>query len=743
MTFKTLEARYNERVSQLYEGATTKWEGGKEGGGFNADPLMPRRPGNGYFGFPDKLLGRALPTLSAIQDTLRMVKYTASIRGLIGFLAKQQLLQSGNTFQTTRLINPAFHILAAGLPGIGNVLRVRRHWSPRLTPQGLLPTFKQDAHTVNVKQFGQLQVSTATEVLRRYTDKYKINNPLTIGQKIKNFLSPVTTLFGLGGKPNMGWTDGSKFLSIGSKHNPEGTTWNISRPELLENSIVQQNIEDNPRKTQFATPRFIIPKTRQQGAPADGLRYEIHGQRAPQYIPLKAIRDIVIPRFGPVMVDGDLDISDKMFTAGSDPSNAKQLSHTQAKNKNIKFPYDALNDTFDDFIDVTFAMGRGEPVKFRAFIKDVQQSSSPQYKEYQYIGRTEKFISYTGVQREVSFKLSVVALSAPELKNVWKRINYLTGLVFPYSISNGIYQPNIVRMTIGKLYMDQPIYVTSLNTNFSEVLESWDVGEQIPMSAMIDIKCILIEKTQKIANSPFYGINEEQFNTEYDARLAATGEVPASAAPDVNGFGLAGQYAADAVLAQQAFLDFLAYGTPPIPPQPAQAANPNAQPAGINGANAKPAESPSGTTGADGVTRSTPQTAPNPAPRSNENMVRSRKELIMWLQTKTACKLIDGIVGPETRPKVVAFQKDSNNTDAKGQPLKVDGIVGPRTTEALQKAYNKEWNDAMDKINDDINAATAQIGSDLAAAEEGERQRKLQEILARDFKGGPVNVSQN
>ena len=115
-----------------------------------------------------------------------------------------------------------------------------------------------------------------------------------------------------------------------------------------------------------------------------------------------------------------------------------------------------------------------------------------------------------GVQREISFKLGIVAFGPDELKACWRRINYLTGLVFPYGFNKGIMQPNITQLTIGNVYVNQPGYVTSLSTNFNELSESFeiDAGKQVPIAAQMDIKFTLIEKATRIADSPFYGITD-------------------------------------------------------------------------------------------------------------------------------------------------------------------------------------------------------------------------------------------
>jgi hypothetical protein len=113
---------------------------------------------------------------------------------------------------------------------------------------------------------------------------------------------------------------------------------------------------------------------------------------------------------------------------------------------------------------------------------------------------------YNSVQREVSFKLDLLAFSKDELNIVWKRLNYLTSFVFPYGFNKGILQPNIVRFTIGNVFIDQPGYVTSFSTNFNETAESWDIDAEVPIAATVNMNFMIIEKDTKFADKPFYGI---------------------------------------------------------------------------------------------------------------------------------------------------------------------------------------------------------------------------------------------
>jgi hypothetical protein len=183
---------------------------------------------------------------------------------------------------------------------------------------------------------------------------------------------------------------------------------------------------------------------------------------------------------------------------------------------NILFPYKDLKSITettpslkdDDPIVVSIAMGADRHVQFRAFVKDLVQNVTPDYKINQYIGRIEKFVSYTSVQRDISFKLGIIAFSKEELDVVWTRINYLTAMAFPYGFNKGILQPNVVRLTLGKVFQDQPMYLKSLSTNFTDITETWDIDKELPIGATLELSFTIIEKSTKIASSPFYGATE-------------------------------------------------------------------------------------------------------------------------------------------------------------------------------------------------------------------------------------------
>jgi len=658
MSLKNLEQRFNEKVSDLYSGAKTKFDNGKPSSGRNDDPLIVRAPGNGYWNPAES---RSTPVASAFNDVKRMTLFTASTRGL-KFLAKQQLLQTGNTFESTRIINPAFHISNAvpfihtkrmiDIPitarGIARALLGSNALTNRLLGSGA-----QKKDVASLRKIGQLQEETYNKATQAISIKSLIKKIPVIGQVvsavkskrsvgdgIKDFdesrpelsklglRGAITTLFSGNTTSKSGYAMANQVIlnsKLDNKYvtnympnyypklndtyvtylrNTDGeSTWtHVGQTGNLYIAAVEYPIRSSSGKlllNVFRQSRTAAAKKvdlletykrsntqtiLEKNIPIDkyvdygtGVRYE----RTPTLAGLKEIRPKVIPdrkvleekyessssletialegnqaayinetlkpTVGqiPTHLIGDAISYVKYFTYGegtvrlanSDAikdgvsTNAefvalgsdfrrRKISYikddsnivTGAKNSAVsKEAYNRINNDFDDPIVVSFAMGKDGHVRFRAYIRDLQQTVNPKYNPLQYIGRMEQFIYYTGVQRDVSFKLGLVAFSREELDGMWRRLNYLTGMAYPYGFNKGIFQPNIVRMTVGNVYVDQPAYITAVNTNFSELSETWelDSGKQVPISAVVSMNFTLVEKASRIADSPFYGITEK------------------------------------------------------------------------------------------------------------------------------------------------------------------------------------------------------------------------------------------
>ena len=486
MAFKNLEQRFNENVNKLYAGATLKFEGGKPSNGKADAPLIVRPPGKGYW---TKYEDRSLPVQSTVQDVKRLTLFQLSKPGLL-FLAKQQLLQTGNTFEFTRALNPAF-VVGNAVP----YLHIKRNLRPLNELVG-----KTDTSFANVKSMGQLQNSTYNKLKSTPAPKFgetpgliQFNRPGVGKALASRLLAPLKALKDTATSAISAFNPNQK-RNIGELKDKWGVdSWKVSRPEL-ETYVPQiQAILGDYQKVTVAFIKYFNG--------SESLTNSTKNYANPDPTTTIAKRQANGGQLPDLPKDRQ-----KRISYIKDPSNEENLFETGRRQE----AYKLINTKFVDIINVSFAMGKDAHVQFRAYIKDLNQTATPEYKAYQYIGRMEKFVNYVGVQREISFKLGIVAFSRDELDGVWRRINYLTGLVFPYGFNQGIMQPNIARLTIGNVYVNQPGYVTGLSTNFTELSESWelDAGSQVPIAAQMDIKFIIIEKSTKIADSPFYGITD-------------------------------------------------------------------------------------------------------------------------------------------------------------------------------------------------------------------------------------------
>lgn len=621
MSFKNLEERFAKNTNTLYAGAKNKFANGQASNARTDDPLIVREPNKGYV---NSIEGRGAPIRSTAEDVKRITLFSTSPRGLV-FLAKQQLLQTGNTFEHTRIINPAF-VVANAVP----FLHVKRNLRPlsiggavgRILSFVGIKTGDGNTSIKELRKIGQLQQETY--------NKYVAGGGGKISALLKKIPVIGQTISAVTAKRSMGEV---------------GNGWTYSRPELGKNNsgyIMYAKLTDENAKRRGNSFSNVVTRVATQIVSGISRLFgfnanrEIASQASSAFQPSISKESPFLVYYGPLKNDGryttyldrtnnaDKWVGEKLttdyqryvtnkFKASYEPrsdiakerelekvnkskekssdsttqkrinesikeyikknregtgggtlvkyikyfqpdssgnnvainavneqgilkgdsTNAKELaegyysqkpktkikyikdgSNTQLTRKNEKVskePYKLINNTFVDPITVSFAMGKDGAIRFRAFIKDILETVTPSYNPLQYIGRMEKFYNYTGVERKVGFKLGLLAASKDELDGMWRRINFLTGMAYPYGFNKGIFQPNIVRMTIGDVYRDQPGYIQSISTDFSGITDSWEVeleGKKVPISAMISVEFVLIEKASRVADSPFYGINE-------------------------------------------------------------------------------------------------------------------------------------------------------------------------------------------------------------------------------------------
>lgn len=115
-------------------------------------------------------------------------------------------------------------------------------------------------------------------------------------------------------------------------------------------------------------------------------------------------------------------------------------------------------------------------IHFRAFLDSISDQYDADWNSTQYIGRGEKFYTYGGFNRKVSLSWTVAAQSKAELIPMYKKLNYLASVCAPDYSGFGYMRGNIVTLTIGGYFYEQPGIITGLNYEMNDDTATWEIG---------------------------------------------------------------------------------------------------------------------------------------------------------------------------------------------------------------------------------------------------------------------------
>lgn len=133
----------------------------------------------------------------------------------------------------------------------------------------------------------------------------------------------------------------------------------------------------------------------------------------------------------------------------------------------------------NDLITFKFQVLGGNTVQFRAFLDGFSDDYSADWNNYQYVGRGEKFYSYTGFGRTINLSWTVAAQSKEELKPMYQRLNYLASTTAP-TYTNGFMAGNLIRLTVGNYVTNLPGKIDSMNIQLEDQ-SPWDIDQEMPM----------------------------------------------------------------------------------------------------------------------------------------------------------------------------------------------------------------------------------------------------------------------
>ena len=138
----------------------------------------------------------------------------------------------------------------------------------------------------------------------------------------------------------------------------------------------------------------------------------------------------------------------------------------------IKFAFEIVdNDSTESF--------RSEAIFFRAFLTGYNDNHSAQWDTKRYAGRGENFYTYQGFERDVNFNFKVAAQSKQEMKFIYSKLNFLLSSLYPDYNSAGFMRGNIVKLTVGDLFVRTPGILSSLNLTVDDQY-AWEIAMNEP-----------------------------------------------------------------------------------------------------------------------------------------------------------------------------------------------------------------------------------------------------------------------
>jgi hypothetical protein len=128
-------------------------------------------------------------------------------------------------------------------------------------------------------------------------------------------------------------------------------------------------------------------------------------------------------------------------------------------------------------------LGETDSVYFNGTIAGINETVTPEWNPYKYIGSPFKVYTYGGVERSLSFDFKLYCTTRAEKDVMLQKLNYLTALAYPYKqLSNVTYNesatqqtmfaPNFIFLTIKSFYNNMFGFVDSLSFTIDDNV-SW------------------------------------------------------------------------------------------------------------------------------------------------------------------------------------------------------------------------------------------------------------------------------
>jgi hypothetical protein len=184
-----------------------------------------------------------------------------------------------------------------------------------------------------------------------------------------------------------------------------------------------------------------------------------------------------------VRYNESVDLNGAAIDITQDKVNMLDIGQTLDANKAevkdlIKFRFDTMEV---DSESTVVGAGGTTALVFRAFLSGLQDNHTAEYTPFRYTGRGENFYTYTGFTREISFNFKIAAQSRPEMRILYRKLNYLASQLYPDyqqfvgGASTGFMRAPLIKLTIGDYITYQPGFLKNLNLTVPDDA-SWEIA---------------------------------------------------------------------------------------------------------------------------------------------------------------------------------------------------------------------------------------------------------------------------
>jgi len=137
----------------------------------------------------------------------------------------------------------------------------------------------------------------------------------------------------------------------------------------------------------------------------------------------------------------------------------------------------SFNKSYQDLVKFGIGVyGGGKFLNFRAFLNQISDNYTSDWQDLRYVGRAEKFYTYTGFDRKISLSWTVAAQSKIELMPMYQKLSYLASMCAPDYTSEGYMQGTILTLTIGGYIQNQPGIVTGFSFEMNDDNATWEIA---------------------------------------------------------------------------------------------------------------------------------------------------------------------------------------------------------------------------------------------------------------------------